>query len=333
MGSGGLILGSVASGLMQSSAAKSAASAQADAAEKAAQVQLEATEKTIAEQRRQYDLARSDLGPYRESGYNALAALNYELGLGPRPTLGQPLSFGGSAPGAAPGGSPAEIPEVVKNVEYPDRFQFLRRAMPDSLAERDLPHTTTFNVGDEPFDSEIEARAYRAGMRGAASGGAGGAAAPQNALSGFDYKGFQASPGYEFRRDEGMKGLERAASARGLRLSGGTLKDAMRFGQGLASEEYGNFYNRLASMAGIGQTAVNTGASLGAGKANAIGNALMTGAANRGSAYMAAGKAQAQGILGSANALSGTFNTLAQNWPFGSGTSAATAPSANGFWG
>jgi len=53
-------------------------------------------------------------------------------------------------------------------------------------------------------------------------------------------------PSYQFRLSEGMKGIEASAAARGLGLSGRTLKELGRYSQGLASEEYGNMYSRAA---------------------------------------------------------------------------------------
>jgi hypothetical protein len=99
-------------------------------------------------------------------------------------------------------------------------------------------------------------------------------------------------PSYQFRLGEGMKALERSAAARGGLISGGALKAAQRYGQEFASNEFGNAYNRLASMAGLGQTA--TGAqSTAAGQFGANAGNLMTGA----------GAARASGYVGGANAL------------------------------
>lgn len=55
---------------------------------------------------------------------------------------------------------------------------------------------------------------------------------------------FQTDPGYNFRMSEGIKALERSASARGLLQSGATLKGITRFGQDLASDEYQNAFQR-----------------------------------------------------------------------------------------
>ena len=101
-------------------------------------------------------------------------------------------------------------------------------------------------------------------------------------------------PSYQFRLGEGMKALERNAAARGGLISGGALKAAQRYGQDYASQEFGNAYNRLAAMAGIGQTA--TGAM-----SNAAGNYGV----NQGQNYMGAANARASGYLGGANAIAG----------------------------
>lgn len=107
----------------------------------------------------------------------------------------------------------------------------------------------------------------------------------------FSLADFQNDPGYQFRMDEGQKALERSAAARGGLNSGATLKALTRYGQGVASDEYNtaynrfntdrsNRFNRLASVAGIGQTGTNTtvaaaqnNASNIAGNINAAGNA------------------------------------------------------------
>ena len=55
---------------------------------------------------------------------------------------------------------------------------------------------------------------------------------------------FQQEPGYQFRQAEGQRAIESSAAARGSLLSGATQKALARYGQGLASQEYGNAYNR-----------------------------------------------------------------------------------------
>jgi hypothetical protein len=57
-----------------------------------------------------------------------------------------------------------------------------------------------------------------------------------------------ANGGYLFRRDQGKKALENNAAARGVLNTGGTLKDFASFGDGLASQEYDNAWNREYSL-------------------------------------------------------------------------------------
>lgn len=51
-------------------------------------------------------------------------------------------------------------------------------------------------------------------------------------------------PGYQFRLEEGQKAIDRASAASGRFGGGRTAKELMRFGQGLASQEYGAAYGR-----------------------------------------------------------------------------------------
>ena len=55
---------------------------------------------------------------------------------------------------------------------------------------------------------------------------------------------YQADPGYAFRFNEGMKGLNASAAASGGLISGNALKGAIDYGQAAGSQEYQNAYNR-----------------------------------------------------------------------------------------
>ena len=130
---------------------------------------------------------------------------------------------------------------------------------------------------------------------------------------------FQASPGYQFRLDQGMDAIQNSAAARGQLGAGNTLKAIQGYGQGLASEEFNNYTNRLSALAGVGQTAATNLGTLGANAAGQAGNATM-----------AAGAARASGYVGQANAVNGGLNQLSQlggymNWGGGGGGSSAPA--------
>lgn len=110
-------------------------------------------------------------------------------------------------------------------------------------------------------------------------------------------------PGYAFRLAEGQKALERTAAARGGLLSGGAVREAMRYGQGMASQEYQNAYNRaltqyntLASLAGVGQTSAGNMAAQAGQYGTNVGNTLAAGISGE-------GQARASGYLGVGNAL------------------------------
>jgi hypothetical protein len=76
--------------------------------------------------------------------------------------------------------------------------------------------------------------------------------APNQALDPAQYKFAPTSgqqvlnddPGYQFRLQEGMKALQATQAAKGGLLSGGAVKGALKYGQGLASQEYASAYNR-----------------------------------------------------------------------------------------
>lgn len=55
---------------------------------------------------------------------------------------------------------------------------------------------------------------------------------------------------YKFRFNQGQQALERSAAARGMLNSGNTLAELARYGQGMASDEYGREFERLNSATG-----------------------------------------------------------------------------------
>lgn len=114
-------------------------------------------------------------------------------------------------------------------------------------------------------------------------------------------------PSMEFRRKLGEQTTARMANVGGGALSGNTLRALTDYGQGLASTEYGNaferfqnertnIYNTLANIAGMGQGAVNTGVSAAQNFGQQM-TGLITGQ----------GAALAGGQVGAANAYGGAL--------------------------
>lgn len=114
-------------------------------------------------------------------------------------------------------------------------------------------------------------------------------------------RGFEASPGYLFRLQEGQKAIERSAAARGGLYSGATMKAIDTYSQGVASDEYSNYVNRLAALAGVGQTATNSTAQAGQNYANGASAAATNAGAARASAYQNTGQAINSAISGAAS--------------------------------
>lgn len=56
---------------------------------------------------------------------------------------------------------------------------------------------------------------------------------------------FQAGPGYQWQVDQGLDAINRSRNARGMLNSGNTDIDALRYGQGLANQEWGAHLGRL----------------------------------------------------------------------------------------
>jgi len=131
-----------------------------------------------------------------------------------------------------------------------------------------------------------------------------------------------ADPSYAFRFSEGLKAVENSAAAKGMLRSGNTLKAISDYGQGSASQEYNNAFNRyqtqrtnsfnehninrgqklnvLQSLAGVGQTAVGQTANAGQNYATGGGNAMMNGANVRADGINSAAAATAAGWNGAA---------------------------------
>jgi hypothetical protein len=379
-GIGAAILGSAAlAGITGFIGNKSAAKAQSEAAQTAARATGEASEAAIAEQRRQYDRTRTDLAPYRQAGRLALGDLAGQIQ---------------TAPQGFQAGDEFKAP-----VTYQPGEEFTRA------------------YGYQPGEEFTRAYGYQPGEEFTRAYGYDPAQFMTPELLGeFSNEGLEQDPGYQFRQAEGEKALQRGASAKGLSLSGGALKDLSRFNQGLASEEYGSAYgryldryqsrvsdllrrtelsrygyetsqadlarrqslgqygyetsqadlarrqslgqygyetsqadlarrqalgfqqygsvladlarrygiqtdeyntaraaddtqfNRLAGLAGVGQTGVNQTASAGSAAANSIAQSALAGGTGQANAAMAAGQAQGAGILGSF----GSINQAAQ---------------------
>lgn len=123
-------------------------------------------------------------------------------------------------------------------------------------------------------------------------------------LNAGDMTAYHESPDYQFRYDQGLQGLSRLAAARGNFRGGATDKDIIDYSQGMASQGYGDFYNRHAGLAGLGQTQSQSLGSLGQNYASNIGNLAMRSGQQQSDYYQNRGDNYGQmaaGIVGGLN--------------------------------
>lgn len=135
------------------------------------------------------------------------------------------------------------------------------------------------DIGNQQYN---QTRADMAPWRTAGAGAIGSLSAMLQ--PGYDHT---TSPGYQFRFGEGQRAIESSAAARGSLMSGGTLKDLARFGQGIAADDFNQSFNRTASVAAGGQQVNQTLGQLGAQNAQYGGAAAMDAANARASGYAA----------------------------------------------
>jgi hypothetical protein len=111
-------------------------------------------------------------------------------------------------------------------------------------------------------------------------------------------------PGYAFREQQGMQAVNRTAAAQAGLQSGAALKAAQRFGQDLASQEYGNAYNRFMANRANQMALLQGGQQTGFGAAQGVGNAAIGTGTNLAQNYQTLGQAMGQGYanIGAANA-------------------------------
>ena len=255
-------------------------------ASKAAKAQRDAANQASQTELEMFYQNRDDLQPWRDAGGASLGELEHLLGI-------------------SGGARPAVEDQVAIRNRLKDEY--------DQSGKKWTTDTLNAAVIKEQQAQQRALSAYTANQRTQASRDPTFGSLNRS----FSLADFQKDPGYQFRMDEGMRGVESSAAARGGALGGRALKELTRYGQGYASNEYGNAYNRfnndqtqrfnrLSSLAGTGQTATTQTAQMGQQTAsNVAGN------------QMAVGNARASGYVGQANAISGGLNTLGSLYGMG----------------
>lgn len=242
-----------------------------EGAKDAAATQAGAVDAASAAQERMFAQNRNDLAPWRTAGANALSRLSNLTGAGGT---------------------------------YNEQWAGLNDAYLQKYNEYQALSRTPYSPARDQRLTQLSQEVAQA-QQSVARLTPESAANSGSLLKDFSLADFQADPSYEFRRNEGQRGIQNGAAAKGMQLSGATLKALNRYNSDLASQEYGAAYardaankerkfNMLSGIAGTGQAATNTTAALGANTAS-----------NMASLMTDRGNAMAAGQVGSANAWSG----------------------------
>jgi hypothetical protein len=292
----------VGGALISSNAARGAADTQAGAARYASDVQKQI-----------YDQTRRDQTSWRNTGEGALAMLNRGMGIRTPQAQSMPQQATGNLPYAGP--APTRSREEAAQSYRQEMIQSGKD--PDDPSAHYDPKGEVF-FGDPRLNTQIQT--------GSSNGleekpGVVHTQVEDQAQAGdgdfnrrFSMADFQKDPGYDFRMGEGQKALERSAAARGGLNSGRAMKELTRYGQDYGSAEYGkaydrfnndqsNRFNRLSSMAGLGQTANAQLAQSGQNYANQVGSNEMGAANSNAAAQMA-----------TANNINSTIGTGMNTW-------------------
>ena len=254
-----------------------------------------------------YGQQRADQQPYMQSGYQALNALNRLYGLG---QVSTDTSDYGSLAGAGTGLRPTPLRNKKRTI----------------YVDKDGYGYTQAQYGENKGEWIATGQQYKQYALPAKP------AAPVQPTTPAQteqdrYGGFYASPGYQFRLDEGGRALDRSAAARGMLLSGAQNKALTRYGQGVASSEFNQYANALRNIAGLGQVANSE-----------VANAASNYGANAGNALMQQGMARASGYLGTAGTIGSIANNVMASIPYWRSNNAApsqqagyAAPGTGGF--
>lgn len=160
---------------------------------------------------------------------------------------------------------------------------------------------TAYGEAAKPFQSLFDEGGVASGAYGDALG-LGGDAGNARARA-----RFQTSPGYEFARDEGLRGAERGFSSGGMLASGNLLDELTKRSVGYADQDWGDYLGRFkplmdqrtAGATGLGAVGMGLGNQLNTsfmGQGNAA-NATATGQGQtEGAAYLGGQQASMNGL-------------------------------------
>lgn len=118
---------------------------------------------------------------------------------------------------------------------------------------------------------------------------------------------FRDAPGYQFAFNQGQNAVQTSAAAGGRLFSGGTLKALTKFGQGIADQSFGQWFDRVGGFTAAGTNARGAGAGIAMDRGRTLADLARGGGEARASSY--AGVADAGiGTLQNLGNLSAYYN-------------------------
>lgn len=287
----GVVGGAIAAN-KSSKAAKGAANTQAQSAKDANAVQLQ-----------MYNQSRQDNEPFRQNALTAQNEYMTLLGLGSQPAY-QPSVSG--TPRPAGGSGPQTLGTVTG--AYQPASQPTTNGIGRLLGGN--PHRQLDPVVGEGYVPPAPGSAQQQAVPASSHAPTASQLTPEQAQqAAFDR--FRNTPGYQFGLQTGFDQVQASAAAHGGLYSGATLKALQRYGNDYADQQgYTPYMNRLASLAGMGQTANAQNATLGMNYANQTGANIINAGNARASGLQQQGDNSAQLAAG----IAGGINGIAQNY-------------------
>lgn len=277
---------------------KSAAKTAAASADQASQVQQQI-----------YNQNAATLAPYVQAGMPATAQINALLGLTPsQPAQSyqtQPQTYNALMPANDTGYQP--YPGMIYNGRggMVEDYSYLT---PNAMGDMSTLGGGWGMAGGQFIPQTMQGQTVNT------------APTQQTAESAFDK--YRNSTGYQFRLGEGFNALNSGWAGNGMLKSGAAGKAAIRYGQGMASQEFGNYLGALGNQQALGLSAASAQAGVGQNYANNLGNIAMQNGANQANAAL--GKASAIG--GAVNSLGMIGSNLIGAGAFGGGGSSIASP-------
>jgi hypothetical protein len=298
-------MAAITSAVVAAGAAAYSANRQSKAAKAAANATTQAAQDSNQMQWQMYQQNRDDLQPWRQAGQTGL---NEYMAL-----LGLPQA------GAAPAASSA--PQITAEEWY-------LRQNPDvkhhpGYGRDPRAHYERFGLA--------EGRSWGVPQAGGNTPAAPASNKTPQQLQQDAFAKFRANPGYQFGLDEGRNQVEASAAARGGLNSGATLKALTRFGRDYADQQgFAPHMNRLASLAGIGQTATAQTGDWGQNYAARAGHNLINAGNQRAQSTYARADAQSN-MAGNLAGIAGMVGSYYANRPQTAGYTAPSQSWAAGF--